>query len=157
MSEDQKSNFEETRDSLASELANATWSKLPKDWQTPAQFFSQVAVLIEAHGADVEEAFDVLGDENVLLENRVLKTMVQHAWDIVMGYAGFAVAMGQKVGTIDKDGDPTDKMPEGMAPMLAKLNEELAKFRDAYEDFIETGAAPDGPVDVGPATAEGEG
>ena len=94
------------------------------------------AVLVEAQAADFEEELEDLADENASLRLRVLEAMVNHAWKIVLGYAGFSVAMGQKLGTIDEDGDPTDKMPEGLTDSLTALNEQLAQFKDAYQDFI---------------------
>lgn len=94
------------------------------------------AVLVEAQAADFEEELEDLADENASLRLRVLEAMVNHAWKIVLGYAGFSVAMGQKLGTIDQDGDPTDSMPEGLKESLTALNEQLAQFKDAYQEFI---------------------
>lgn len=121
------SNYEETKADILKSFSSS------KD----KSIIEACATLIEAQSADVEEALEELGDENVALRVRVLEAMVNHAWKIVLGYAGFAVAMGQKVGTIDQDGDPTDKMPEGLTESLTSLNEQLAQFKDAYEDFIE--------------------
>lgn len=120
------SNYQETKEDLLKSLTGKDKSLI-----------EACAVLIEAAQADIEESLEELGDENVLLRVRVLEAMVNHAWKIVLGYAGFAVAMGQKVGTIDEDGDPTEKMPEGLTESLTGLNEQLAQFKDAYADFIE--------------------
>lgn len=119
------SNYEETKADLLKSLTGKDKTLL-----------EAAAVLIEAQAADFEEELEELGDENASLRLRVLEAMVNHAWKIVLGYAGFAVAMGQKLGTIDEDGDPTDKMPEGMTDSLTALNEQLAQFKDAYQDFI---------------------
>ena len=122
---DDQTNYEATKDDVLAQFKGAQ-----------LELMEAVAVLIEAHASDVEEAFEVLGDENAALKLRVLETMVAHAWKIVMGYAGFAVAMGQKVGTIDDDGNPTATMPDGLGAALGDLNENLAQFKDMYEEFI---------------------
>lgn len=119
------SNYDETKADLLKSLTGKDKTLL-----------EAAAVLIEAQAADFEEELEELGDENASLRLRVLEAMVGHAWKIVLGYAGFAVAMGQKLGTIDEDGDPTDKMPEGLTDSLTSLNEQLAQFKDAYQDFI---------------------
>lgn len=121
------SNYEETKADIFKSFTSS------KD----KSIIEACAALIEAQAADVEDALDEVGDENAALRMRVLETMVQHAWKIVLGYAGFSVAMGQKLGTIDQDGDPTETMPEGLTDSLTSLNENLAQFKDMYEEFIE--------------------
>ena len=122
-----KSNYQETKEEV---LASVTGEQL--------KILELTTLLIDASNADVEDMVNFTLQENTALKLQVLEAMIHHAWKIVMGYAGFAVAMGQKIGTIDEGGLPTATMPEGMGAALTNLNEELAQFKDAYDSFVDS-------------------
>lgn len=146
--EQEESNYEAVKADVVDELDGVDFGgTLPdKSKLTPAALLERIALLIEAQGEDINEGIAAVYDEATGLKLEVSHSLNRHAAKIIKGYAAWAVALGLHTGTIDEDGDPTDKMPEELKAALLNLNANLHQFLEVYAEQVPE--EPDAPVVV---------
>ena len=84
--------------------------------------------LIEAYCAELNEAIEDIADDKASEE------LLEHGRQLAMGWAAFAIAIGQESGWVSPDGVLTDKASDNLRAIHKSLQESHAVFSEAFEE-----------------------